>query len=159
MICPCGSGLDYDACCGPIIAGHVAAATPEALMRSRFTAFNRDEMDHLRASMVEEHRHEFDADDVRRWNRDTAWLSLEILESSEAGDEGMVRFRAAFRRKGGTQSLTERSRFVRREGRWYYLDGEHETETVRHDSPRVGRNDPCPCGSGKKFKKCCAGRS
>ena len=159
MICPCGSGLDYDACCGPIIAGHAAAPTPEALMRSRYTAFSRDEMDHLRASMVEEHRHEFDADDVRRWNRDTAWLSLEILESSEGGDEGMVRFRAAFRSKGGTQSLTERSRFVRREGAWFYLDGEHETETVRHDSPRVGRNDPCPCGSGKKFQKCCAGRS
>ena len=30
-------------------------------------------------------------------------------------------------------------------------------EPVRHDAPKVGRNDPCPCGSGKKFKKCCGG--
>jgi SEC-C motif-containing protein len=127
-------------------------------MRSRFTAFTLNEMAHLRESMVEEHREEFHEDDIRRWNKETDWLDLEILEASEHGDEGMVRFRATFRHKGGTQSLTEHSRFVRREGRWYYLDGEHETETVRNENPKVGRNDPCPCGSGKKFKKCCAGR-
>lgn len=159
MDCPCRSGLAYENCCGPVIAGETVAPTPEALMRSRFTAFTRNEMAHLRESMVEEHRHEFHEDDIRRWNRDTDWLNLEILEASEDGDEGMVRFRAMFRHKGGTQSLTEHSRFVRREGRWYYLDGEHETETVRNENPKVGRNDPCPCGSGKKFKKCCAGRS
>lgn len=156
MECPCRSGRDFENCCGPVIAGKTLAATPEALMRSRFTAFTRNEMDHLRASMVEEHRDEFHEEDIRRWNRDTTWLNLEILETAEDGDDGMVRFRATFRHKGGTQSLTERSVFVRREGLWYYVDGEHETETVRHDSPKVGRNDPCPCGSGKKFKKCCA---
>jgi hypothetical protein len=48
-------------------------------------------------------------------------------------------------------------------------DGDHEhgpgcdhdhglkTETVRREEPKVGRNDPCPCGSGKKFKKCHGG--
>ena len=158
MDCPCRSGLAYENCCGPVIAGETVASTPEALMRSRFTAFTRNEMAHLRESMVEEHREEFHEDDIRRWNKETDWLDLEILEASEHGDEGMVRFRATFRHKGGTQSLTEHSRFVRREGRWYYLDGEHETETVRNENPKVGRNDPCPCGSGKKFKKCCAGR-
>ena len=158
MDCPCRSGLPYENCCGPVIAGETVASTPEALMRSRFTAFTRNEMAHLRESMVEEHREEFHEDDIRRWNKETDWLDLEILEASEDGNEGMVRFRATFRHKGGTQRLTERSSFVRREGRWYYLDGEHETETVRNESPKVGRNDPCPCGSGKKFKKCCAGR-
>ena len=62
---------------------------------------------------------------------------------------------AIFRHKESTQSLTERSRFVRRDGQWYYLDGEYETETTRRETPKIGRNDPCPCGSGKKFKKCC----
>lgn len=156
MECPCRSGRDFSDCCQPIIAGTIPASSPEALMRSRYTAFCRDEMDYLQNSMVEEHRPEFKAEDVRRWNRETQWLNLEILETSTDGDEGMVRFRATFRHKGGTQSLTERSRFVRREGRWHYLDGEHETETVRHEGPKVGRNDPCPCGSGRKFKKCCA---
>jgi SEC-C motif-containing protein len=159
MECPCRSGKEYVACCGPYIAGQSHAPTPETLMRSRYTAFTMNEMEYLRESMVEEHRHEFHDDDVRRWNKDTTWQNLEIMEASENGDEGMVLFRATFRHKGGTQTLTERSRFVRRDGRWYYLDGEHETDTVRKDGPKVGRNDPCPCGSGKKFKKCCAGRS
>lgn len=156
MECPCHSGREFDECCGPIIAGEIIAPSPEALMRSRFTAFCRDEMDHLRDSMVEEHRAEFHAEDVRRWNKETTWLDLEILESSTDGDTGMVRFRVGFRHKGGTQNVTERGRFVRRDERWFYLDGEHETETVRNENPKVGRNDPCPCGSGKKFKKCCA---
>jgi len=155
MDCPCRSGLTFAQCCEPIIARKIPAATPEALMRSRYTAFCQNEMDHLRESMAPEHRAEFHAEDVRRWNRETRWLGLEILETFMDGDEGMVRFRGTFKRKEGTQTLTERSRFVRREGQWYYFDGEHETETVRHDSPKVGRNDPCPCGSGRKFKKCC----
>ena len=32
---------------------------------------------------------------------------------------------------------------------------QHHVETVVHEGPRIGRNDPCPCGSGKKYKKCC----
>jgi len=156
MECPCRSGRMLEDCCGPIIAGEVTAPSPEALMRSRYTAFCQGEMDYLQSTMVEEHRPEFNAPDVQRWNKSITWLNLEILESTVNNDEGTVRFRATFRHKGGTQSLTENSRFVRREGRWLYLDGEHETETVRHESPKVGRNDPCPCGSGKKFKKCCA---
>lgn len=155
MQCPCRSGQTFDECCGPIIAGEVVASSPEALMRSRYTAFCRDEMDYLQSTMVEEHRGEFNAPDVRRWNKSITWLDLEILESSTHGDAGTVRFRATFRHKGGSQSLTENSRFVRRDEKWYYLDGEHETETVRNEGPKVGRNDPCPCGSGKKFKKCC----
>ena len=156
MECPCRSGRMLEDCCGPIIAGEVTAPSPEALMRSRYTAFCQGEMDYLQSTMVEEHRPEFNAPDVQRWNKSITWLNLEILESTVNNDEGTVRFRATFRHKGGTQSLTENSRFARREGRWFYFDGEHETETVRHESPKVGRNDPCPCGSGKKFKKCCA---
>lgn len=155
MECPCHSGREFEECCAPIIAGEIPAPNPEALMRSRYTAFCRDEMDYLQGSLVEEHRSEFNADDVRRWNKETDWLNLEILETDTDGDTGMVCFRVSFRHKGGTQSLTERSRFVRRDGRWFYLEGEYETETVRHESPKVGRNEPCPCGSGKKFKKCC----
>ena len=129
MDCPCRSGRTFEDCCGPIIAKEFPAPSPEALMRSRYTAFCRDEMDYLQNSLVEEHRAEFKAEDVRRWNKDTDWLNLEILETATNKDEGMVLFRVSFRHKGGTQSLTERSRFVRRDGLWYYLEGEYETET------------------------------
>jgi preprotein translocase subunit SecA len=33
------------------------------------------------------------------------------------------------------------------------------TETIRHRGEKVGRNDPCPCGSGKKYKSCCLRRA
>lgn len=124
-------------------------------MRSRFTAFARNEIDYLGSTMVEEHRQEFHPEEIRRWNKDTDWLGLEILETATHGETGMVRFRAEFRHKGATQSLTERSRFVRRNGVWFYLDGEHESTPSVRSEHKTGRNDPCPCGSGKKFKKCC----
>jgi SEC-C motif-containing protein len=51
---------------------------------------------------------------------------------------------------------TERSRFVKESDRWYYVDGLLPTPvTYRREEEKVGRNDPCPCGSGKKYKKCC----
>ncbi len=124
-------------------------------MRSRFSAFARGELDYLRSTMVPEHQDEFHPEDVRGWNADTQWLDLIIHDTATDGDAGAVRFSATFRHKNATQTLTEHSRFERRDGRWYYLDGEHKTETVRRETPKVGRNDPCPCGSGKKFKKCC----
>jgi HEAT repeat protein len=37
-------------------------------------------------------------------------------------------------------------------------DDPEDSDTVVRQSPRVGRNDPCPCGSGKKYKKCCYGK-
>ena len=155
MECPCRSGRDFADCCGPFIAGHALAPTPEALMRSRFSAFARGELDYLRSTMVPGHQDEFHPADVRDWYANTQWLVLVIHPTATDDATGALRFTATLRPKGATQTLTEHSRFVRRDGRWYYLDGEHETETVRRETPKVGRNDPCPCGSGKKFKKCC----
>lgn len=154
MQCPCCSQKTFATCCGPYLDGQ-AAPTPEALMRSRFTAFSRNDVDYLLASLAKEQQGAFKHDDVRRWNAQTQWLTLEILDTQTAGDCGQVRFRATFRRAGLTQSLTECSRFLRREGRWYYQDGEHETPDTIHVGVKTGRNASCPCGSGKKFKKCC----
>ena len=142
--CPCGSGLDYAQCCRPLHHGE-PAPSPEALMRSRYSAFVRDDADYVRAS----------------WHPDTRpaeltleggeqWLGLEIVDAKQDGDAGQVHFRATHRDGDGFAVLEEHSRFVRENGHWFYLDGEH---TVRPFKP--GRNDPCPCGSGRKFKKCC----
>ncbi|UWN49666.1 hypothetical protein ASALC70_01880 [Alcanivorax sp. ALC70] len=76
------------------------------------------------------------------------WLGLTVLSSD--ADRGQVHFRALRRRGKGFSVLEESSRFVREDGHWFYLDGD---STVSNLKP--GRNEPCPCGSGKKFKKCC----
>jgi SEC-C motif-containing protein len=156
--CPCGSGLVLDACCGPIIAG-APAATAEALMRSRYSAYVTRGYTHLGNSLSAAQRKDFSADDAKRWAESSEWLGLTIHRTEQGGptDElGMVEFSARFKTDGQEHEHREAALFAREDGRWVYtgqLGG--PGKTVRRETPKVGRNDPCPCGSGKKFKKCC----
>ncbi len=83
-----------------------------------------------------------------------AWLGLEVLsqEWDPQSDEAYVEFKAFFRHQNAPQALHEKSRFLRENGRWYYLDGEQYPVPP---GALPTRNAPCPCGSGKKFKRCC----
>jgi SEC-C motif domain protein len=164
MKCPCGTDLEFEACCGPILAGERQAATPEALMRSRYTAYARKEVAYIAESHDPETREEVDLAATRNWADRTEWLKLEILKTQGGGegdDRGEVEFIAYFRDERGRElSHHERSTFVRRDGRWYFHDGETpKGEPVTRAAPKVGRNDPCPCGSGKKYKRCCGARA
>jgi len=157
--CHCGSGRPYADCCGPIIEGGQAAATAEALMRSRYSAYVVGAIDHLGDTLHPEHRGDWDRDATARWASQSEWLGLEIRDVEGGGendDEGIVEFVANFTEQGAHKVHHERSRFSRQDGRWYYVDGQlPRPVTQRHATPKVGRNDPCPCGSGKKYKKCC----
>ncbi|MGY6563111.1 MAG: YchJ family protein [Halomonadaceae bacterium] len=142
--CPCGSGLPLDACCGRFHAGE-AAPTPEALMRSRYSAFALGLEDYLLATWHASTRPvDLNLDDA------TSWIRLEVLDHGSAGERGHVHFRATFREGRRWGVLAENSRFVHEAGRWFYVDGEPTMERLK-----PGRNDPCPCGSGRKFKSCC----
>ncbi|GAB6857512.1 YchJ family protein [Microbacterium xylanilyticum] len=118
--CPCGSGDLFDACCGPILAGR-PAPTAERLMRSRYTAFARGDAAYLLRSWHPSTRPErLDLDD------DVRWLRLDILAKTGGGPfdtEGVVEFEAIHRDPAGRGVLHERSRFVREDGHWYYVDG------------------------------------
>ncbi len=90
------------------------------------------------------------------------WCGLDILrtEQGQAGDDqGIVEFRATALLQGKVFILHEVSRFVREAGQWLYVAGDITADSAQAGSaaPKAGRNAPCPCGSGKKFKKCCAG--
>lgn len=141
------------------MTGAAAAPTAEALMRSRYSAYVEHAVDYLGDTLHPEHSSDWDREATRRWAESAEWLGLEILstEAGQSGDsEGWVEFVARFNEGGKLQQHHERSRFRVHEGRWYYVDGElPKPQTQRHEGPRVGRNDPCPCGSGKKYKKCC----
>ena len=120
--CPCGSGLPYDACCGPVVRNERAADTAEELMRSRYTAYALGDVDHVFRTWHPATR----PDDLSQLPS-TEWLGLEVLEVVDGGpadDYGIVEFRAGH--AGG--ALHERSRFTRRAGRWVYLDGETTEE-------------------------------
>jgi SEC-C motif-containing protein len=118
--CPCLSGLTYDACCGPLHAGAAVAQTAEQLMRSRYSAFAVGDPDYLKATWHASTRPkalELDAD--RRWYR------LDILRTERGGPfdtDGVVEFRAYHRSADGKGSQHEVSRFVREDGRWWYVD-------------------------------------
>ncbi|MEX2454303.1 MAG: YchJ family protein [Rhodospirillaceae bacterium] len=155
--CPCGSGAMFDACCGPVIAG-APAPTAEALMRSRYAAFARGDLDHLERSLGAEQRKTFDRAAARSMSESVEWIGLDIVATSgggEADDSGTVEFAAHFRHDGARQVHRERSSFGREDGRWVYLDGVFDPKQAPARSVRIGRNVPCPCGSGKKYKKCC----
>jgi SEC-C motif-containing protein len=155
--CPCGSGRHFETCCGPFIAG-APAPTAEALMRSRYTAYVQGNAGYLQRTAAGEALRRFDRGEVENSFRSIEWLGLEIrgVEAGEAPDTaGQVTFTARFRQNGNIHTLSERSDFRRIGGNWHYCSGEVDMRSRPAPTAAVGRNDPCPCGSGKKYKKCC----
>ncbi|SMX89431.1 SEC-C motif-containing protein [Brevibacterium sp. 239c] len=123
MICPCSGmppGADYDNCCRPALDAETWPTTAEALMRSRYTAFARGNEDHLfRTWHAKTRPRDIGLDS------DTVWLGLEIMDTTdglETDETGTVHFRATCRDNLGEHTLEENSAFVRRAGRWVYLD-------------------------------------
>jgi SEC-C motif-containing protein len=157
--CPCCSGKAFGECCGPILDGAAVAPTAEALMRARYSAYVAERIGFLRDSAVKAVRDSFDEAASRSWSRAARWHGLEIIRTEGGGDgddRGVVEFRATYSANGEFCNHHEVSTFVREPDGWKFEDGEMvgEKPTVR-ETPKVGRNDPCPCGSGKKYKKCC----
>lgn len=158
-LCPCGSGVLLAACCGQYLDGKQHAPTAEALMRSRYTAFVLNDAAYLLATWDAGQR----PAKLNLGSDRTEWLGLQIVRSEagqEADDIGRVEFIARFRLHGAEQALHENSRFRKADGRWRYVDGEtlvtpRIAPAVKSAAAAVGRNDPCPCGSGLKFKRCC----
>jgi SEC-C motif-containing protein len=158
--CPCGNP-ELAACCGPILDGAVAAATAEALMRSRYSAYTLGNIDHVVATHDPVTRDQVDRDAATAWSAQSTWLGLDVVATEAGGPDdaaGTVEFVARFSLGGRVTSHHERSRFVRKpdggEPRWFYVDGETLKARPVAREAKVGRNEPCPCGSGKKFKKC-----
>lgn len=159
MACVCGKGESLDSCCGPYLKGQAQPETAEALMRARYAAYALGEIDYILATHDPETAKDVDRANTEAWSKGSRWLGLEILKIDKgqaSDDEGSVEFVARYKLKGVTISHRERAKFRKHDGRWWFVDGSEITmPTVRNQGPQVGRNDPCPCGSNKKYKKCC----
>jgi SEC-C motif domain protein len=147
--CPCKSGLNLGACCGPLLAADGVAQTPEQLMRSRYTAFARRNNLYLLKTWHASTRPGFEQLETRG-----AWVHLKVLESvtSDTKTKGNVEFVAKHLSQNTLSVLHEKSEFLNENGTWYYLNG-----TIVENSQRSmleAKEQECPCGSGKKFKKC-----
>jgi SEC-C motif-containing protein len=156
-ICPCGSAEALDACCGRYIDGE-AAPTAVALMRSRYSAFALGRGEYLQATLSSDQRADFDVAEFDAAAGQTKWQGLEIRDISDGGEDdetGAVEFVARYRERGQSIAHHERAMFKREEGRWVFADCVMNPKGATVTAEKVGRNAPCPCGSGKKYKKCC----
>lgn len=170
--CPCGTGKTYENCCHPYISGNSQAPTAEALMRSRYSAYVLCELEYIKKTVAT--LKDYDLKAAKDWATQSEWKGLKIISTEqglESDKKGTVEFTATYTHAGKTYEHHEVSKFKKNaDGAWRFVDGDshtheegqghhHHHEKIKpivRDSAKVGRNDPCPCGSGKKYKKCCA---
>ncbi|KAF2991342.1 YchJ family protein [Methylocystis sp. MJC1] len=161
-ICPCrvtdADKRAYADCCKPYLEDGKSPPTAEALMRSRYTAFTRADIDYLEQTLAPGTRDDFDRKAITHWSKQSQWLGLEVLSTEADGendDSGYVEFVASFTIEGQRYDHRERSLFKKVDGRWYFQEEANRKNEPIVKGKQPGRNDPCPCGSGKKYKKCC----
>ncbi|MBD3390745.1 MAG: hypothetical protein GF418_01810 [Chitinivibrionales bacterium] len=160
--CYCGSGIAFSKCCELFLKGKKRPPTAESLMRARYCAFATGEVDFVSKTILPDKRGDFDEQATRNWSLNSEWHGFEVKNIEGGGEDdatGTVEFVATYSTDGETHNHHEIAQFKKRSGRWYFVDGTLVAQQpfVR-EAPKVGRNDPCPCGSGKKYKRCCAAR-
>ena len=156
MPCPCGGGESLETCCGPYLRAEKLPETAEALMRSRYTAYTQENVGYLLETHHPSTVDDVDPKSMALWAKKSKWDGLEIVATVRGGptdDDGVVEFIARYHQEGNGFTHHERSKFEKISGRWYFKSGSMVVPTIRREA-KVGRNDPCPCGSGKKYKKC-----
>lgn len=148
--CPCGSRKKYQYCCGKYLLGNKYPDTAEQLMRSRYTAFYQGDIDYLITTLHPDKRDGNERKELAKTINNTTWLGLTIINTSQGKKNnkiGYVEFMAVFKITE-PQQLHERSRFIKADGKWFYMDGDILPDLILKD------NDSCWCGSGKKYRKC-----
>jgi SEC-C motif-containing protein len=143
-MCICGRSQDFTECCEPLILKKESPKNPESLMRSRYSAYATGNGTYLVYSAAKENRYSDDIALIEEFSNSVEWLKLDVLNTNA----NQVEFKAYYKDAEGIQVLHEISDFIQEEGIWKYSSGELF-------STKVQRNEPCPCGSGKKYKKCC----
>jgi len=144
MLCYCKSQKPFNECCEPFLAHAKKPATPEELMRSRYSAYVLADAAYIVATATPEQNSSEELELIKEYAKSIEWLGLEIVHAKE----NQVEFKAYYRDGQGVGVQHEKSNFLQVDGMWLYKDG-----TIYNI--KLERNMPCPCGSGKKYKKCC----
>lgn len=156
--CCCGSSENFKSCCGRFLEQKKFPETALELMKSRYSAFVKGDVDYIFDSHHPDSRKEVNKNELTAWSKHSKWHGLSIISHSkgEASDSvGEVEFLCIYEIEGRKMEHHERASFKKLDGRWYFYDGEILRGQVKRASPKIGRNDPCSCGSQKKYKKCC----
>ncbi len=149
--CFCGSHRSFENCCNRFISGQVKPQTPEELMRSRYSAYTIGDLEFIAETMKEPASHGFNKESAEQQSKQMHWLALEIKNTKTEGNKGIVEFIAHYSADNKKYSLHEVSEFSREDNTWYYVNG----KIIPEPALKISRNETCPCGSAKKYKKCC----
>lgn len=123
-------------------------------MRARYSAHVKVDVDFIYKTTHPDHREGYDHKGTKIWAENSEWHGLEILSTTEGGpkdDQGEVEFIARFRDKNGVRSHHERGQFERKRKKWLFTTGSM-VKSQPLSSEKIGRNDPCTCGSGKNTR-------
>lgn len=149
-LCLCNSKLSYADCCEKLHASSAQATTPEQLMRSRYVAYALKNAKYVYQTYAKEKQPENPIKEIADFANSCRFSNLDVIAAEHNDKTGVVEFCVSYFYQNLYCQLHEKSRFVKEDGLWRYLDGDIFPTT----DIKVGRNDECPCGSGKKYKKC-----
>lgn len=124
IVCPCGSNKLYDDCCGLFIDGGKFPLTPEQLMRSRYTAYTKANVDYIAATMRSPAADGYDKQSAKAWAQSVEWDNLQVLNAKSVGMRGYVEFIANFWENKKHKQIHEKSEFHLIDGKWFYVRGE-----------------------------------
>ncbi|ENX40803.1 MULTISPECIES: YchJ family protein [Acinetobacter] len=147
--CPCGHG-PYAECCQPLHLKQQSALNAEQLMRSRYSAFALQQIDYILETTALGQQSALDRAAIADWSKSNQWLKLELIEYQPKLDKthALVEFKAHYHDGKQAHVHHEVSHFVLHQQHWYFLDPTLDMQ--------ITMKQPCICGSGKKFKQCCA---
>lgn len=147
--CPCGQG-QYAACCQPLHLKQQVAQTAEQLMRSRYSAFALQQIDYILQTTALGQQSALDRAAIADWSQSNQWLKLDVVQHQPKLDKthALVEFKAHYHDGKQVHIHHEISHFVLHQQQWYFLDPTLDMQ--------ITMKQPCICGSGKKFKQCCA---
>ena len=151
--CTCDSQKKYVLCCEQYITKKQLPESPEALMRSRYSAYSMANIDYIKDTMRDNALIGFDEMKAKRWANRVNWIKLEVLNSgNDHLNRAYVEFEASFVEGSRLKHLHEKSYFTREQGQWFYVDGTHLTPSCPEQ--KISLNTICPCGSKRKYKNC-----
>lgn len=149
-MCYCGKDLSFEACCQPLILGKKPALDAEQLMRSRYSAYCVNACEYIHKTYAQSYQTANPVAEIAAFAELANFIKLEVFEHKTVNDTATVHFRVHYLCDGYYCQLEELSHFVTEQGLWRYTEG----EITPHVEVKLGRNDSCPCGSNKKYKKC-----
>lgn len=151
--CPCQSAKSYRECCGPYISGESMPGV-EDLVRARYTAFSLKNFDYVERTHASEVRADFNRAEAERISEECVWEGLYIHKSRITEEEAEVEYAVRVKMSQKPVARGVLARFRKEQGLWCFVSSKPMAHIAQLKGPKIGRNESCFCGSGKKYKKC-----